>query len=163
VLDRRGDVALMLHAVARDAASPQLAPLGHELAQRDGVLVVDVVDAVLAEDAELALALLLPGLIVLFLAALRAAFSFSRHPVGSPLDRFRHRRPEPRPSRPSHRMSWRRWSGTAARPVPWPTGGWDRPRRPRSRWRCASRRPGSPTSGSSGARPRPRAIRGSAT
>ena len=63
----------MLHTVARDASSPKLSSLGHELAQRDDVLVVDVLGALLAEDAELALALLLPGFLVLVTAALGGA------------------------------------------------------------------------------------------
>src|SRR5687768_7046230 len=60
----------MLHAVARDAPGADLAPIAHELAQRHDVFVVDVVDTVLAEHAELALALLLPALVVLVAPAL---------------------------------------------------------------------------------------------
>src|SRR4029450_12768923 len=65
VLDRGGDVALVLRAVARHTARADLAAFGHEPPQRRGVLVVDVLDPVLAEDAHVALLLLLPALVVL--------------------------------------------------------------------------------------------------
>ena len=42
VLDRVGDVALVLRAVAGDPAGPDLAAVGDELPQQAGVLVVDV-------------------------------------------------------------------------------------------------------------------------
>ena len=44
VLDRLGDLALLLGADAGDAAGADLAAVGDELAQQVGVLVVDVVD-----------------------------------------------------------------------------------------------------------------------
>src|SRR4051794_18936560 len=57
VLDRDGDVALVLDTVARDPARPDLAAVGDELAQQGGVLVVDVGHLVLAELADLLLGL----------------------------------------------------------------------------------------------------------
>src|SRR6266511_3327971 len=68
-------VALVLRAVPRDPARSDLAPLRHELAQHAHVLVVDVVDLVLAEHADLRLLLLLPALLFFF-ASLP---SFLRH------------------------------------------------------------------------------------
>src|SRR3954471_17163524 len=68
VLDGDRDVALVLRAVARHAPGADLAAVGDELAQQTDVLVVDVVDALLAEDADLTLLLLLPGLVVLLFA-----------------------------------------------------------------------------------------------
>src|ERR1700760_4057543 len=57
VLDRGRDVALVPGAVARDAARADLAAVGDVLAQQAGVLVIDVADAFLAEDANLLLRL----------------------------------------------------------------------------------------------------------
>src|SRR5438309_2187250 len=141
VLDRRGHVALVLRAVAGDAARTDLAPVGHELLQQPHVLEVDIVDLVLAEDADLALLLLLPALVVLLLADSfpAAAAALSRHPGVSPL---LHRRPRPRAPSPSRPR--RRRSGPASPPWPWPTGATGRSRRPRSRPRSACRPPGSP-------------------
>src|SRR5215468_9339502 len=52
VLDRGGDVALMLGAVAGHPPGPDLAPVGDELPQQRRVLVVDVGDLLLAEQAD---------------------------------------------------------------------------------------------------------------
>src|SRR5581483_3617641 len=57
VLDSRGDVTLVLGAVAGDPAGTDLAAVGDELPQQVRVLVVDVADLVLAEDANLLLRL----------------------------------------------------------------------------------------------------------
>src|SRR5664279_369952 len=57
VLHRDGDVALVLDAVARHPARPDLAAVGDELAQEGGVLVVDVGHLLLAELANLLLGL----------------------------------------------------------------------------------------------------------
>src|ERR1700722_14429768 len=57
VLDRLGDVTLVLGAVPGDPAGPDLAPVGNELPQQPGVLVVHVGDLLLAEQADF-----LPGL-----------------------------------------------------------------------------------------------------
>src|SRR3954469_11778739 len=57
VLDRGGDVTLVLGAVARHPASADLAAVGDELAQQRGVLVVDVGEFLLAEQANLLLGL----------------------------------------------------------------------------------------------------------
>src|SRR4051795_181205 len=57
VLDRDGDVALVLDAVAGDPAGTDLAAVGDELPQQGGVLVVDVGRLVLAELADLLLGL----------------------------------------------------------------------------------------------------------
>src|ERR1700722_8474846 len=57
VLDRLGDVTLVLGAVSGDPAGPDLAPVGNELPQQPGVLVVHVGDLLLAEQADF-----LPGL-----------------------------------------------------------------------------------------------------
>src|ERR671916_1200653 len=57
VLDRHGDVALVLPAVAADPAGADLAAVRDVLAQRAGVLVVDVGHLVLAELADLLLEL----------------------------------------------------------------------------------------------------------
>src|SRR5688500_18431380 len=57
VLDRHGDVALVLPAVAADAGRADLAAVRDVLAQRAGVLVVDVGHLVLAELADLLLQL----------------------------------------------------------------------------------------------------------
>src|SRR5688572_29278614 len=57
VLDRHGDVALVLPAVAADAGRADLAAVRDVLAQRAGVLVVDVGHLVLAELADLLLEL----------------------------------------------------------------------------------------------------------
>src|SRR5581483_10849251 len=70
-------------AVPGHPAGPDLPPLRHELAQRRDVLEVHVLDAVLAEDADLLLLLLLPGLVVLLLLR-RALLGLSRHPAVSP-------------------------------------------------------------------------------
>src|SRR5437867_369936 len=102
VLHGRRDVALMLHAVPGDASGADLPPLRDVLPQGDDVLVIDVVDPVLAERADLAL-LLLPGLLVLL--ALRRAFRFTRHPAVTPPDPSRPRRRVPPRARPS-RYSW---------------------------------------------------------
>src|ERR1043166_5548302 len=135
----------MLRAVPGHTASPDLAPLGHELAQRRDVLVVDVIDPVLAEDADLALLLLLPALVVLLAAGARLAApvpSSTRHPAVSPPDRPRPRAPSP--SRPSRSWTTRSSNARSSRPWRWPTSGSDRRRRPRSRSSTASRPPGSP-------------------
>src|SRR6266511_1778098 len=76
VLHRGGHRPLVLRAVAGDSPSPDLAALGHELTQQRDVLVVDEVDLLFAEHAELLLLLLLPALL-LFLPAWLA--SFLRH------------------------------------------------------------------------------------
>src|SRR6476646_7485886 len=52
VLDGRGDVALVLGAVAGDPPGPDLAAVGDELPQQARVLVVDVGDLFLAEQAD---------------------------------------------------------------------------------------------------------------
>src|SRR4029453_15108376 len=57
VLDGDGDVALMLHAVPGHPAGADLAAVRDELAQKRGVLVVDVWALVLAEAADLLLRL----------------------------------------------------------------------------------------------------------
>src|SRR5215470_7396070 len=57
VLDRRGDVALMLGAVAGDPPGPDLAAVGDELPQQARVLVVHPDDLLLAEQADLLLRL----------------------------------------------------------------------------------------------------------
>src|SRR6476659_10903484 len=118
----------MLHAVARHPPRADLAALGGELPQHEDVLVVDVVDLVLAEDAELALALLLPLVVFVLLGSLRPIW-FTRHPVESP--RSIRPPPAPRPTLPSrsHRKTWKSgWPWSRWR---WPTSGLDRGRRPR--------------------------------
>src|SRR4051812_47655802 len=55
-LDGRGDLVLMPAAGARDAARPDLAPVGHVLAEARDVLVVDLLDLVAAVAARLAAA-----------------------------------------------------------------------------------------------------------
>src|SRR5829696_7902786 len=62
VLHGRGDVALVLAAVATDAAGTDLAAVGDELPQQRRVLVVDVGRLVLAELADLLLDLANGGL-----------------------------------------------------------------------------------------------------
>src|SRR5829696_10161087 len=62
VLHGRGDVALVLAAVATDAAGTDLAAVGDELPQQRRVLVVDVGRLVLAELADLLLDLADGGL-----------------------------------------------------------------------------------------------------
>src|SRR4051812_494307 len=57
VLDRGGDVALVLGAVPRHPAGADLAAVGDELAQQRRVLVVDVGEFLLAEQANLLLRL----------------------------------------------------------------------------------------------------------
>src|SRR6202042_3977341 len=57
VLDRRGDVALMLRAVAGNPPGTDLAAVGDELPQQPGVLVVHAGDLLLAEQANLLLRL----------------------------------------------------------------------------------------------------------
>src|ERR1700712_3200132 len=57
VLDRDGDVALVLHAVAGHATGADLAAVGDELAQQGGVLVVHVGHLLLAELTDLLLRL----------------------------------------------------------------------------------------------------------
>src|SRR5437764_11883672 len=57
VLDRRRDITLVLGAVARHPTGADLAPVGDELPQQRGVLVVDVGDLLLAEQANLLLRL----------------------------------------------------------------------------------------------------------
>src|SRR5438067_2068050 len=57
VLDRGRDVALVLRAVAGDPPGPDLVPVGDELAQQRRVLVIDVGDLLLAEQAHLLLGL----------------------------------------------------------------------------------------------------------
>src|SRR5215472_13293497 len=52
VLDGRGDVALVLGAVAGDPPGPYLASVGDELPQQARVLVIDVGDLFLAEQAD---------------------------------------------------------------------------------------------------------------
>src|SRR5438132_1339050 len=79
VLHGGGHVALVLRAVARDAPRPDLPPLRHELLEQADVLEVDVVDPVLAEDADLPLLLLLPALVVLLLLGC-SLLGLSRHP-----------------------------------------------------------------------------------
>src|SRR5262249_19523421 len=154
VLDRRRDVALMLDAVARDPAGPDLAPVGHELPEAPHVLVVDVGHLVLAEHTELLLLLLLPGLVVLLLALPRSLLLCSRHPVASPLAVRPRRRSRCPTSRTLHR------NGPAARASRSPTASWVRPRRLRSRpCSCARPRP-SPTSSCEAGRPRPPAFPG---
>src|SRR5436190_7136071 len=61
VLDRVGDVALLLHGVARDPPVADLGPVAHEAAQKVDVFVVDVVDLVGDEHARLLLELLRVG------------------------------------------------------------------------------------------------------
>src|SRR4051794_40391508 len=138
VLHRGRDVALVLRAVARHTPRTDLPALGDELLQQTDVLEVDVVDPLLAEDADLPLLLLLPALLVLLL--LWPSLGLSRHPAVSPLLRLR--RPRPRARSPSRPL--RCPSGPASPPWPWPTAATDRPHRPRSRPQCACRPPGSP-------------------
>src|ERR1700722_16418628 len=57
VLDRRGDIALMLRAVAGDPPGTDLAAVGDELPQQPGVLVVHAGDLLLAEQETLLLGL----------------------------------------------------------------------------------------------------------
>src|ERR1700741_55833 len=52
VLDRRGAVALVLGAVTGHPPGPDLAAVGDELPQQRRVLVVDVGDLLLAEQAD---------------------------------------------------------------------------------------------------------------
>src|SRR5437899_10991760 len=97
----------MLHAIARHPARPDLAALRDELAEQVHVLVVDVVDPLLAEQADLLLLLLLPALLFL----LSALALYLRHPVASPPSNRRRRRPPPtrsssnRPCHPGARAS----------------------------------------------------------
>src|SRR5690606_11281946 len=55
VLDRHGDRGLLLGVVAGDPTSADLGAVGHEAAQEVHVLVVDVLDRLLREDADLLL------------------------------------------------------------------------------------------------------------
>src|SRR5207244_761520 len=55
VLDRTRDLTLLLRVVTGHASSADLRSVGHEPAQQVDVLVVDVVDALLDEDARLLL------------------------------------------------------------------------------------------------------------
>ena len=55
VLDRPGDLGLLLRAVAGDAAGPDLGPVGHEPAEQVHVLPVDVLDALGEQEAHLLL------------------------------------------------------------------------------------------------------------
>src|SRR3954447_18949359 len=156
VLDRRRHVALVLRAVARHPARPDLAPLRDELPEQVGVLVVDVRDLVLAELAELPLAALRPALFffgVLAGTLLGGSIRSTRHPVVSPRPRRRRRR-RGRPC--CWRSSPRRRTGPASPPWRWPIAGSARSRRLRSRSRFASRRPGSPRNVAAAARPRSR-------
>src|SRR3989442_7105347 len=110
VLDRGGHVALVLGAVPRDTPRTDLSPLGHELLQQSDVLEIDVVDPLLAEDADLLLLLLLPALVVFLFA--NPLLGLSRHPAVSPLPhlrRPRRRAPNPTRRRPSDPASppWR--------------------------------------------------------
>src|SRR3954447_23358060 len=57
VLDRHGDIALVLAAVAGHSPRADLAAVGDVLAEQGRVFVVDEVDLVLAENADLALRL----------------------------------------------------------------------------------------------------------
>src|SRR6202000_824433 len=57
VLDRRGDIPLVLRAVAGNPPRADLAAVGNELPQQTGVLVVHVGDLLLAENADLLLGL----------------------------------------------------------------------------------------------------------
>src|SRR5215472_2471757 len=57
VLDRLGDVALVLRAVAGHPPRTDLAAVGNELPQQPGVLVVHPADLLLAEQADLLLRL----------------------------------------------------------------------------------------------------------
>src|SRR5207245_453257 len=139
VLDRRGDVALVLGTVARDPPGSDLPAVGDELSKDAHVLVVDS-SLVLAEDAELLLLFLLPGLLVLLLALPRSPLLCSRHPVASPLAV----RPRRRSRCPTSQR--RRRSGPVARAWRSPTEGSARPHRPRSRPCCACRPRPSPTS-----------------
>src|SRR5881396_3540722 len=96
----------MLGAVAGHPAGTDLAPLGDELAQHHDVLVVDVLDPVLAEDADLSLLLLLPGLLFLFLPR-RSLLCLRGHPVASPRPNSGLRRPGREPWPTSRRRPWR--------------------------------------------------------
>src|SRR6266567_1977450 len=62
VLHGRGDVVLVLGAVAGHSTGPDLAAVGNELPQQVRVLVVDVLGLVLAECADLLLRLAHRGL-----------------------------------------------------------------------------------------------------
>src|SRR3954452_16264756 len=62
VLDRDGDVTLVLDAVAGHPPRADLAAVGDELAEQDGVLVVDTARLLLAELANLLLRLAEYGL-----------------------------------------------------------------------------------------------------
>src|SRR5690606_38488385 len=66
VLDRPGDLLLLLGIVAGDPAGPDLRPVGHEPPQQVDVLPVDVLDTLGGEDARL---LLRPTGVVLVLRA----------------------------------------------------------------------------------------------
>src|SRR5437868_4189177 len=55
VLNRRSDIPLVLRAVAGHPPGTDLAAVGNELPQQTGVLVVDVGDFLLAENANLLL------------------------------------------------------------------------------------------------------------
>src|SRR5947199_9096314 len=57
VLDRTGDLALLLGADARHPSRADLAAVGDELPQQRGVLVVDVEDPLLVERVHLLLGL----------------------------------------------------------------------------------------------------------
>src|SRR2546421_8029607 len=57
VLDRTGDLALLLGTDPGDPAGPDLATVGDELAQQRGVLVIDVGDPLLVERVHLLLGL----------------------------------------------------------------------------------------------------------
>src|SRR4029450_2570063 len=152
VLDRGGDVALVLRAVARHTACADLAAFGHEPPQRRGVLVVDVLDPVLAEDADLGRLLLLPALLVL-LPLGGSPLRLRWHPAVSP------RLPwERRPWRASSRSNLP--SGPDARSSRSPNAGSDRAHRPRSPPPCACRPPGSPRNASAAGRSRRRACLG---
>src|SRR5213594_2427744 len=140
----------MLGAVAGHPAGTDLAPLGDELAQHHDVLVVDVLDPVLAEDADLPLLLLLPGLLFLFLPR-RSLLGLRGHPVASPRPNSGLRRPGREPWPTSRRRPCR----LGARSWPWPTAGSAPARRPRSRPPTAARPPGSPRSAGGGGPRRP--------
>src|SRR5688572_31879320 len=71
--DRRAQLALVHGARARDATRQDLGPLGDERHQELGVLVVDVVDLVRAELADLAAAEHRPALLAVLARLPRGA------------------------------------------------------------------------------------------
>src|SRR5207245_6575153 len=113
-----------------------------------------VLHVILAEDAELLLLLLLPGLLFFFPARLPC---WPRHPAASPPAVHPLLRRLQRASRPDRRP------GPASRSWRSPTSGWGRLPRPRSRPRTASPLPGSPTNWSGAGRPPPLATHASAS